>query len=243
MGKNIIAQARGRGGPRYRSPSHRFVGKITHRAYDEQEKKEMIQGKVVDIIHDPGHTAPLLVVKFNNNEKHYILAPEGVSTNHTLESGFKASPSLGNTLPLINIPIGSSINNIEQNPGDGGKYIRSSGSSATVISKTENKVTIMFPSKQLKELDGMCRATIGVLAGSGKTDKPFVKAGKRFHAMKARNRLWPRSSAVKMNAVDHPFGSGRGKHIGKPKTPSKFAPPGANVGLIGARRAGRKRKR
>jgi large subunit ribosomal protein L2 len=243
MGKNIIAQARGRGGPRYRYPGHRFVGKVSYRLYDDKEKTDVIKGKVVDFIHDSGHSTPLAIIKYEDGERRYILAPEGLSTNHTIESGLKASPNIGNTLPLINIPVGTSINNIEQNPGDGGKYIRAAGTSAVIISKIENRVTIQFPSKKLKELDGMCRATIGVMAASGKGDKPFVKAGKRFHAMSVRNKLWPRSSAVKMNAVDHPFGSGRGKHIGKPKTPSKFAPPGANVGLIGAKRTGRKRKR
>ncbi|MBI2670741.1 50S ribosomal protein L2 [Candidatus Woesearchaeota archaeon] len=241
MGKNIISQHRGRGGPRYRSPSHRYIGKITHRIYDLKEKTDVVSGRVINIIHDPGHSAPLAIIQYNNGEKNYMLAPEGINTNKTLESGIKATPDLGNTLPLINIPIGTQICNIEQNPGDGGKYIRAAGCSAVIVAKTEDKVTIQFPSKKLKELNGMCRATIGILAASGKGDKPFVKAGKRHHAMKSRNRLYPRTSAVAMNAVDHPFGSGRGRHIGKPKTPSKFAPPGAKVGLIGAKRTGRKK--
>ena len=241
MGKNIIAQHRGRGGPRYLAPSHRYIGKVVYRKYDDLEKNNLIKGKVVDLIHDPGHSAPLALIRYENGEKQYILAPEGLSTNHEIESGINASPKLGNTLPLKSIPIGTLVNNIEQNPGDGGKYIRAAGTSAVIISRNEDKITIQFPSKKLKELDGMCRATIGVLSASGKKDKPFIKAGKRYYAMKAKNRLYPRTSAVKMNAVDHPFGSGRGKHIGKSKTPSRFAPPGAKVGLIGARRTGRRK--
>ena len=98
-----------------------------------------------------------------------------------------------------------------------------------------------MPSKQQKTFLPNCRATIGVLAGSGRVDKPFVKAGKKFHAMKAKNKLYPKTSGVAMNAVDHPFGSGRGRHIGKPKTPPRNAPAGRNVGLIRAKRTGRKR--
>ncbi|MEK6973910.1 MAG: 50S ribosomal protein L2 [Nanoarchaeota archaeon] len=241
MGKNIIAQHRGRGGPRYRAPSHRYIGRIAYKPYDLKEKTELLTAKVLDIVHDSGHSAPIVILKYENGEKNYMLAAEGISTNSSIETGSKANPSTGNILSLINIPIGMRIHNIEKNPGDGGKFIRAAGCSAVVVSKTENKVTIQFPSKKLKELDGMCRATIGVLAGSGRKDKPFVKAGKRHHAMKSRNKLYPRTSAVAMNAVDHPFGSGRGRHIGKPKTPSKFAPPGAKVGLIGARRTGRKK--
>ena len=82
---------------------------------------------------------------------------------------------------------------------------------------------------------------VGVVAGGGRPDKPFVKAGKRWHAMKARNKLYPITSAVAMNATDHPFGSGRGRHKGKPSVPPRHAPPGRNVGLIRARRTGMKR--
>lgn len=241
MGKNIISQHRGRGGPRYKAPSHRYIGKIIHRRFDELEKSSLVRGKVIDLIHDTGHSSPLALIQYESGEKVYMLAPEGISTNHLIESGTKATISLGNTLPLRNIPIRIPINNIEQNPGDGGKYIRAAGSSAIIVAKTENKITIQFPSKKLKDLDGNCRATIGILAASGKKDKPFVKAGKKHHTMKARNKLYPITSAVAMNAVDHPFGSGRGRHIGKSKTPSRFAPPGAKVGLIRARRTGRKK--
>src|SRR3989344_1114495 len=91
------------------------------------------------------------------------------------------------------------------------------------------EVIVQFPSKKTKEFNASCRATIGVVSGAGRLEKPFGKAGKKFYAMKARNRLYPITSGVSMNAVDHPFGSGRGKHIGKPKTVSRNAPPGRKV--------------
>jgi large subunit ribosomal protein L2 len=98
-----------------------------------------------------------------------------------------------------------------------------------------------MPSKKEIWLDGKCRATIGEVAGQGRLDKPIVKAGKKWHMMKARNKLWPRTSAVKMNAVDHPFGSGRGKRI-KSKIAKRNAPPGARVGHIRPSRTGRKKR-
>jgi len=97
-----------------------------------------------------------------------------------------------------------------------------------------------MPNKNEITFSGDCRATIGTIAGSGRVLKPFVKAGRMFYKMKARNKLWPRTSAVKMNAVDHPFGSGRGKRI-KSKIAKRNAPAGARVGHIRPSRTGRKK--
>ena len=97
-------------------------------------------------------------------------------------------------------------------------------------------------SKKQKTFHPECRAIVGVTAGSGRLDKPIVKAGKKYFMMKSRNRFWPRVSGVSMNAVAHPFGSGRGKHLGKSKTPPRFAPPGRKVGQLHARRTGRRTK-
>ena len=98
----------------------------------------------------------------------------------------------------------------------------------------------MMPNKKEIILSGDCRATIGRIAGSGRISKPFVTAGRKFHKMKARNKLWPRTSAVKMNAVDHPFGSGRGKRI-KSKIAKRNAPHGKRVGHIRPSRTGRRK--
>jgi large subunit ribosomal protein L2 len=95
----------------------------------------------------------------------------------------------------------------------------------------------MMPSKKEKEFNPMCRATIGMIAGAGRLEKPILKAGKRWHIKKSKGKLWPRTSAVKMNAVDHPFGSGRSKNP-KSKVPKRNAPPGKKVGLLSARRTG-----
>ena len=97
-----------------------------------------------------------------------------------------------------------------------------------------------MPSKKEKKLHPNCRAVIGVIAGSGRLDKPIVKAGKQYYIKKAKSKLWPRTSAVKMNAIDHPFGSGRGKNP-KPKIAKRNSPPGAKVGLIRPRRTGKRK--
>jgi large subunit ribosomal protein L2 len=141
---------------------------------------------------------------------------------------------------LRNTKIGTIIHNIESKVGDGGKHTRAAGSFSTVVAKTGTKVSVKMSSKKIKQFDIDCRATIGVVAGGGRKDKPILKAGKRHFIMKAKNKLYPQTSGVAMNAVDHPFGSGRGRHIGKAKTVSRHAPPGRKVGSISPKRTGKK---
>ena len=234
MGKRIITQRRGRGTTTYRSPSFRFIGKISNPPLT----KENIKGKVVDFIHCSGHSAPLAAIQLETGQRGYIFAHEGMFTNQIIEIGPKSQPKIGNTLPLKEIPIGADIYNIESKSGDGGKFMRSAGSFAKLISKTDDQVTVKFKSKKQKSLSPECRATIGIVAGGGRTEKPIIKAGRAFYIYKSKNKLYPRTSGTAMNAVDHPFGSGRGRNIGKSKIAPRFAPPGRNVGLIRARRTG-----
>ena len=235
MGKNLIQQARGKGGPTYRSPSHRFRGWAKHNMNGDSTLK----GFVVDLIDCPGHSAPLAHARYENGEECLLLAPEGLKVGKELMSGNEAAISTGNILPLKNIPKGTSIYNIESQPGDGGKFVRSSGVTAKLISKSEKKAIVQLPSKKKKEFDLKCRACIGILAGGGRVDKPFVKAGNKFHAMKAKNKLYPSVSAGSMNAVDHPFGNSRSLRKSKAKPVSRNAPPGRKVGMISPRRTGR----
>ncbi len=241
MGKRLITQRRGRGTFTYRAHSHRFKGTVSHRPYDAPEKNSAVKGRIAQLLHCPGHSSPLAEIVYENNDRVLITAPMGVKVDDKVASGAMAEARIGNTLPLKNIPEGMEIFNIESCPGDGGKFCRSSGAFAKILAKTKDHVIIKFPSKKQKSLNPECRATIGIIAGSGRKDKPWVKAGKRWHAMHGRGKLYPRTSGVCMNAVDHPFGSGRGKHVGKPKTPPRFAPPGRNIGLIRARRTGKKK--
>ncbi len=244
MGKRIIQQARGKGGPRYRAPSHRFVARPTHRNYDEKEKTSITYGVVKDLIHCPAHTAPIAKIFYETGEKCYMIAPVGLKVNQKIATGIQASLIIGNTLPLKNIPEGTNIYNIEKNPGDLGRFVKTSGVSAKVGTKLHDKIVVIMPSKKKKLFNPECRATIGVIAGGGRTEKPFVKAGRKYYAMKARNKLYPITSAGAMNATDHPFGSGRGGPTFGGRASSiapKNAPPGRKVGLLRPRRTGKRK--
>ncbi|ADP77653.1 LSU ribosomal protein L2P [Methanothermus fervidus DSM 2088] len=241
MGKRIIPQRRGRGTPTYRVASHRFKAKIKYKMMNK-DKNGKLEGTVVDIIHDPGRTAPIAEVQFENGERDYILAPEGIKINDTIEVGPEASINIGNILPLKKIPEGTPVFNIENRPGDGGKLVRSSGTHASVVTHEENKVIVELPSGELKAFHPECKATIGVVAGGGRIEKPFVKAGNKYYAMKSKGKKHVKVRGVAMNPVDHPHGGGHHQHPGKPTTVSRHAPPGRKVGLIAARRTGRKKK-
>jgi large subunit ribosomal protein L2 len=168
----------------------------------------------------------------------YNLAAKNIFEGQKIE--FKGKNS-GDISPLGELETGTKIFNIENSFEDGGKFVRTGGNSAIVLGKQGNLVKIMMPSKKEKMFDEKCRATIGELAGQGRLDKPILKAGKQYYIKKAKSKLWPRTSAVKMNAIDHPFGSGRGKRI-KSKIIQRFASPGQKVGLLRPRRTGRKNK-
>ncbi len=243
MGKRTITRRRGRGTVTYRAHSFRFKGgEVKHRPYDTVEKTEgVLKGTIIDFKHCSGHSAPLAKVQFENKEVRYILAAEHMMLETPIESGADASVSVGNTLPLGKIPNGSQIYNVELVPGDGGKLCRVAGTHAIVIGKRGDHVLVEFPSKKKKELNERCRATLGVIASGGRSDKPFVKAGTRHHLMRAKGKLYPRTSGVAMNAVDHPYGSGRGRQHAKIKVSGPFAPPGKKVGKVSAKRTGRKR--
>jgi len=168
----------------------------------------------------------------------YVLAAEGLKVGDTLN--INGEVRTGNIMSLDKIPKGYSIFAIEQHPKSGPKMCLSPGSKAIIISNEGGKVVVQMPSKKFKTFDPSCLATIGIPAGAGRGDKPFINAGQKSYAMEARNRLWPITSAVKMNPVDHPFG-GRTKP-GMPKTASRNAPPGRKVGSVAARRGGLKKK-
>jgi large subunit ribosomal protein L2 len=241
MGKRIISQHRGHGGPRYTAPSFRYLGRVTHRSYDSIEKNEMMKGIVVDLVNSVGHSSPLAMVEFDNGERIYAIANEGLYVGQEVFSGNNSEIKKGNTLPLKNIPEGTQIFNIEKSPGDLGKFVKTAGGSARIDTKTKDRVIVKMPSKVIKKFHPECRATIGVVAGAGKVDKPILKAGKKHFMMKAKNKLYPKTSAGAMNATDHPFGSGRGGPTFGGKSSSiapKHAPPGRKVGMLRAKKSG-----
>lgn len=242
MGKRIIAQRRGRFTSNvYQSPSHRHKGGKNGIKYLPTNQ---IKSKIIDLEHDPGRTAPIATAKIIGGERdgqnYKFIASEGIFINQELSSGDNAEISSGNVLPLRSIPEGTPIFNIESQPGDGGKFVRAGGTVATVVSHG-NKTVVQLPSGQFKPFHPECKATIGVVAGGGRKEKPFVQAGKRFHSCRSRARKYPKVSGVAMNPVDHPHGGGSHQHVGKPSTVSKHAPPGRKVGRLSPKK--RKKKK
>lgn len=199
----------------------------------------MLVGEVVDIEHDPARSAPVANVQFADGDQRLVLASEGTAVGDTLEIGISAEVEEGNTLPLSEIPEGVPVCNVESQPGDGGKFARASGVNADLVTHERDAAVVQLPSGEVKRLSPDCRATIGVVAGGGRTEKPFVKAGNKHHKMKTRGGKWPIVRGVAMNAVDHPFGGGGRQHPGRPKSVSRDAAPGRKVGDIASKRTGR----
>jgi large subunit ribosomal protein L2 len=236
MGKRLIQQRRGRVQSKFNSPSHRFKGNIRY-----ENNSENNEGIVIDIVHDPGRNAPLALLKLKNEKKVLTLAPEGIKVGDKIRyTENKNDIKVGNVLPVGNIPEGIPVFNIELSPGDGGKLVRASGNNATIVSHDKKKTVLQLPSGQFKTLNSNCRATIGVIAGGGRKDKPFLKAGKKHISFKVRGKQYPVVRGVAMNPVNHPHGGGGHQHVGKPSTVKRGAPPGRKVGSIAAKRTGRK---
>jgi large subunit ribosomal protein L2 len=237
MGKRILSQRLGRGTSTFRSPVHLRIASIRYPPLSSTT----VKGIVVDIDHEPGRSAPIAIIKLEDGREVYNVAVEGLRVGQIIEVGPGASPSIGNIVPLRNVPEGTRICNIEARPGDGGKFVRSGGGYAILIGKTSTHAIVVLPSGKQKHLLLDCRATIGVVAGGGRLEKPLLKAGNSYHKWKPRARKWPRVRGVAMNAVDHPHGGGSHQSESKPTTVSRRTPPGRKVGHIAAKRTGRKR--
>ncbi|MBS3094921.1 50S ribosomal protein L2 [Candidatus Pacearchaeota archaeon] len=233
MGKRIIQQARGHGGNAYRVRRNAYKFRIAYlRKLAEQE------GTVAELVNSTCHTAPLAKIK-SAEGIFYTPACEGLVEKQMIKILGKEVKE-GNIIKLKDAPVKTKVFNVESRPGDGGKFVKTAGSHAIVSRVVGTKVILLMPSKEEKEFQGECLATVGVISGHGRKEKPILKAGKMFFIKKSRNKLWPRTSAVKMNVIDHPFGSGRGKRI-KSKIAKRNAPAGARVGHIRPSRTGKKR--
>ena len=239
MGKSLIQQKRGKGSPRYRAPSFRYKG--TSR-FTEYEEDKSISADIKDILHSSGHSGPLMELQYSNGETGLLQAPEGIRVGDRIEIGKDVEIKTGNILPLKSIPEGTSIYNIESNPGDGGKFVRTSGAFARIITKSEEGIVVELPSSKRRIFLPDCKAIVGVIAGSGRTEKPFLKAGNKFYAMRAKNKLWPIVSGTSMNSVNHPFGGSSSHAKGIPTQSARNSPPGRKVGKIAPKRTGRHKR-
>ncbi|NLI74237.1 MAG: 50S ribosomal protein L2 [Euryarchaeota archaeon] len=228
MGKRLRQQRRGRGNPGYRSPSHRHVKDIRYPRLDATS------GVIEDLVHAPGRSSPLAKVDFDG-KKALMIAAEGMMVGNEINYNVPGKISPGNVVPIKNVPEGTFIYNIEGQPGDGGKFVRTAGTSATVVSRGD-KVVVLMPSGTFKSFDPRCSATIGVVAGGGMKEKPFGKAGNKIHAYRSRSKATFTVKGQAMNAVDHPHGGGGHPQVGKPSTVSRNAPPGRKVGRLSPKR-------
>ncbi len=232
MGKRLRTQRRGAGGSQYRSPSHRHVDDVRLPSVKEAT------GTIVDLIPAPGRSCPLAVIDFDG-KKDYQLAVEGTKVGQEVSVCGDAKVVAGNINVLSAIPEGTPIHNIEGIPGDGGKYAKVGGASATVVSRGAH-VMVLMPSGVMKEFHPNCRAVIGVVAGGGRVDKPLAKAGKNVHNLRSRSRAQKHVKGVAMNAVDHPHGGGSHPHVGGPSTKSRNASPGQKVGRLSPQKKSKK---
>jgi large subunit ribosomal protein L2 len=255
MGKRILQRRRGKGGIQFRvSPR----GKIAPVRYpmmttalsvsprsDSTMPQQMGGGSrftVRALLDEKGRSAPLAQIQSGEHGPiSYIPAVSGIAVGNEVQHGPDAAIANGNILPLKGIPEGTRISNIELRAGDGGKLVRAAGGSAVLFSKGEGKAIVRLPSGKSIQISEDCRATVGEIAGGGRLEKPFLRAGPRHHAMRAQGRIYPRMRGIAMAVVYHPFGGGRHQHPGKSTSTSRNAPPGRKVGLIAPKKTGRKR--
>nr|YP_009668186.1 ribosomal protein L2 [Plagiochila chinensis]QCW58961.1 ribosomal protein L2 [Plagiochila chinensis] len=197
---------------------HRGGGhKRLYRIIDFRRNKKDVPGKIKTIEYDPNRNAYICMTNYEDGEKKYILCPRGIEIGNTIISGPTSSISIGNTLPLTNMPLGTAIHNIELTPGKGGQLVRAAGTVAKIVAKEGQLVTLRLPSGEIRLIPQKCLATIGQM---GNIDANNLRIGK------AGSKRWlgkrPRIRGVVMNPIDHPHGGGEGRvPIGrkKPLTP------------------------
>ena len=192
-----------------------------YRIIDFKRNKDGIPAKVTSIEYDPNRTAYIALLTYADGEKKYILAPLGLTVGDVVMSGADAEIKVGNTLPLENIPLGSTIHNIELQAGKGGQMSRSAGTSAQLVAKEGNYVTLKMPSGEMRKVLKGCRATLGIV---GNVDHELVSVGKA--GRKRHMGIRPTVRGVVMNPNDHPHGGGEGKSpIGRPSPVTPWGKP------------------
>ena len=196
MGKRIRVQRRGRGGSAFRAATHKRVAAAQYPALSKTEIEGGIKGKIEQIVHEPGRGSPLALIGLENGQSFYTVVPEGVFQGQVMQMGSKAPVDVGNILALGEVPPGTIVCNVELQPGDGGKVCRSSGAYATVVAHTPIGSMIKFPSGKTTYLNDLCKAMVGVVSGSGRVDKPFLKAGPRYHLMHAKGHKYQRTRVL-----------------------------------------------
>jgi len=189
---------------------HRGGGnKRMYRIIDFRRRKDGMPAKVEGIEYDPNRSCFIALIKYEDGEKAYILAPKGLRAGQTVMSGPTAPPELGNCLPLASIPGGLEIHNIEMNAGQGGKLVRSAGGVARLGAKEGEWSVVILPSGEMRRIRSQCRATIGQIGNLDWINVTIGKAGRSRHM-----GIRPHTRAKAMNPIDHPMGGGEGRANG-----------------------------
>jgi large subunit ribosomal protein L2 len=206
--------------PKVRSSGRNNQGKITarhrggghkqqYRLIDFRRNKDGVPAKVNSIQYDPNRSARIALLFYVDGEKRYIIAPDGLVVGAEVQSGSEAPPTVGNCLPLKRIPLGTSVHNIELQPGRGGVLCRSAGNSATLVARDADWAQITLPSGEIRRVPGDCKATIGVVGNGDHSSIVLGKAGrKRWMGRR------PHVRGTAMNPIDHPHGGGEGRTKG-----------------------------
>ena len=180
--------------------------KRKYRIIDFKRNKLNVPGTVASIEYDPNRTANIALISYADGEKRYIIAPKTLTVGDTVMSGENADIKVGNALPIINIPVGTMIHNIELRPGKGGELARSAGTSAQILGREDNYVMIRLSSGEQRKVLGTCFATVGEV---GNEDSSLVKVGKA--GRKRHMGIRPTVRGSVMNPNDHPHGGGEGR--------------------------------
>src|SRR5262245_21708131 len=190
---------------RFRGGGHKRM----YRIIDFKRRKDNVWATVVSIEYDPNRSSRIALLQYEDGEKTYILAPEGLKANDRVLSGEEAEPRLGNCLPLRRIPLGMAIHNVEMQPGRGGQLCRSAGTSATLTAREGRWAQLTHPSGEVRRINSECRGTIGTIGNADHMNISLGKAGrKRWLGRRPHNR------GTSMNPVSHPMGGGEGRTSG-----------------------------
>ncbi|MFB6470623.1 MAG: 50S ribosomal protein L2 [Vulcanisaeta sp. AZ3] len=238
MGKKILVQRRGRGNTQFRNPGWTKEGPVRYPSMNEAEINGTIKGVVKELMHVPGLNAPIARITLEDGREFLNYATEGMYVGQLIEIGAAAKPAPGNVLPIGEVPEGMMIYNIEKRINDGGKFVRSSGTYAVVLSHKDETTVVQLPSGKVMEIDSRARATVGIVAGGGRIEKPMLKASNKYYRAKAKSWKYPTVRGKAMNPYAHPHGGGSHQKGGTPVP--RNAPPGQKVGIIAPRCTGRR---
>jgi large subunit ribosomal protein L2 len=211
--KSLVTRLKKKGGrnnqgktcTRFRGGGHKRM----YRFIDFKRRKDGVTAKVVSIEYDPNRSSRIALLQYEDGEKTYILAPDGLKAEMTVASGDNIEPLLGHCLPLRKIPLGMTVHNVELQPGRGGQICRSAGCSATLTARESGWAQLTLPSGEVRRVSDECRATLGTISNAEHMNISLGKAGrKRWKGRRPHNR------GVAMNPVAHPMGGGEGRSSG-----------------------------